>query len=159
MTAVDIFHRILGFHLNSVPDRQTEWKLLRTAWLTRPHQFEVSAIHSSPSDHRNRITVAYFPEYSDRNHYCLYHVYLSTVRRGQVTHIEGAGTGRTSYLIFREKGGCYYTTTAGFTSGPFGVVFSMSRDTEPARPQHSERILLRLTAATTVPMIIMTNDM
>jgi len=55
----------------------------------------------------------------------------------------------------RSEGG----VIVGLGSGPLGVVFSISRDTEPDRPQHSERIRRWFTPAMTVPMIIMTKDM
>jgi hypothetical protein len=108
MTSVDIFHKIICLHKNGVPDRQTEWKLLRTAWLTRPHQFELSEIHVSPGDARRRITVGFFPDYHDRNHYCLYHIYLSNIRWNFITHIEGAGSGRATYTVFKETSNSFH---------------------------------------------------
>jgi len=96
--ALRIVQNMFRYTIRACAGRKSEWMLLVSVWFAQPERFQITPVHTSPTDPRSRITVTVFQDETQAR-YSLYHFYMNPSAFAKVACIEGSDSGVTYKLV------------------------------------------------------------
>jgi len=96
--AMRVVQNIFKYSIRACAGRKSEWFLLVSVWLAQPERFQITPVHTSPTNSRPRITVTVFQDEA-HTRYSLYHIHMSMSAFAIASYIEGCDSGTTYKLV------------------------------------------------------------